>query len=335
MRRPCRVALIGATGVVGGEILQLMEEREFPVQTLSLFSSAHSEGQRLSFGNHSVSARMLTKDGLQNIDIAIFAADSEASQDFAQHAVDAGAVVIDCSQAFRLNPQVPLCIPEINAQVIHQHTGVIAVPHSLTTQVALVLAPLHAAVPLKRVTIAAYQAVSGMGQAAMRAFDQQLRDMLNFRPPELDVFPHQLAFNCIPQCGDFLDNGYTSEEMAIIDETRKLLALPDFPITATAVWVPLMHSHAAAVTLETEQPLSPAVARDLLGAASGVMVEDDVSRLFYPSPVRVNGRDEAYVGRIRSDLSVPHGLHLWVVADNLRRGVALNVVQIAEALAAA
>jgi aspartate-semialdehyde dehydrogenase len=312
-----------------------MEEREFPVQTLSLFASVQSEGQRISFRDRSVIARMLTKDELQNIDIAIFAADAEASQDFARHAVDAGAVVIDCSRAFRLDPQVPLCVPEINAQVIRQHTGVIAVPHSVTTQVALVLAPLHAAVPLKRVTVAAYQSVSGMGHAAMRAFDQQLRDMLNFRQPELDVFPHQLAFNCIPQCGDFLDNGYTSEEMSIIDETRRLLAVTTLPITATAVWVPLMHSHAAAVTLETEQPLAPEVARDLLGEASGVVVEDDVSRLFYPSPARVNGRDEAYVGRIRRDLSVPHGLQLWVVADNLRRGVALNVVQIAEALAAA
>ncbi len=312
-----------------------MEEREFPVETLSLFSSAHSEGQRLSFRDRSVSTRMLTKDELKNIDIAIFAADSEASRDFVQHAVEAGAVAIDCSHAFRLDLEVPLCVPEINAEVIRQHAGVIAVPHSLTTQIVLALAPLHAAVPLKRVTVAAYQSVSGMGQAAMRAFDQQLRDMLNFRQPELDVFPQQLAFNCIPQCGDFLDNGYTSEEMAIIHETRKLLALMELPITATAVWVPLMHSHAAAVTLETEQPLSPGVARDLLGEASGVVVEDDVSRQFYPSPVRVNGRDDAYIGRIRSDLSVPHGLHLWVVADNLRRGVALNVVQIAEALAAA
>ncbi|PON18131.1 aspartate-semialdehyde dehydrogenase [Candidatus Entotheonella serta] len=333
--RPCRVALIGATGVVGGEILQLMEEREFPVQTLSLLTSAHSEGQRLSFRDRSVSARMLTKDELQDIDIAIFAADSDASRDFVQHAVESGAVVIDCSRAFRLDPEVPLCVPEINAQVIRQHTGIIAVPHSLTTQVALTLAPLHAVVPLKRVMVSAYQAVSGMGRAAMRAFDQQLRDMLNFRQPELDTFPHQLAFNCVPQCGDFLDNGYTSEETAIMDETRKLLALTELPITATAVWVPLMHSHAAAVTIETEQPLAPAVARDLLGEAPGVVVEDDVSRLFYPSPVRVNGRDEAYVGRIRSDFSVPYGLHLWVVADNLRRGVALNVVQIAEALAAA
>lgn len=333
--RPCRVALIGATGIVGGEILQLMEEREFPVQALSLLTSANSEGQRLSFRDRSVSARMLTKDELQNIDIAIFAADAEASRDFVQHAVEAGAVVIDCSRAFRLDPEVPLCVPEINAQVIEQHAGVIAVPHSLTTQVALALAPLQAAVPLKRVAVAAYQAVSGMGRAAMRAFDQQLRDMLNFRQPELDVFPHQLAFNCIPQCGDFLDNGYTSEEMAIIDETRKLFALTALPVTATSVWVPLMHSHAAAVTVETEEPMSPAVARDLLHEASGVVVEDDVSRLFYPSPVRVNGRDDAYVGRIRSDFSVSHGLHLWVVADNLRRGVALNVVQIAEALAAA
>jgi len=333
--RPCRVAVIGATGVIGAEILQLLEERDFPVQSISLFASAQSEGQRVSFRGRSVTARTLTKDALQDIDIAIFAADADASRDYAHHAVEAGAVVIDCSHAFRLDAQVPLCVPEINAKVIQEHAGIIAVPHSLTTQVALALAPLHAVSPLKRVTVAAYQAVSGMGRAAMRAFDQQLRDLLNFRQPEFDVFPHQLAFNCIPQCGDFLDNGYTSEEMAIIDETRKLLALTELPITATAVWVPLMHSHAAAVTVETTQPLAPVAARDLLEAASGIVVEDDVSRLFYPSPARANGRDDVYVGRIRSDASVPHGLHLWVVADNLRRGVALNVVQIAEALAAA
>ena len=332
--RPCRVALIGATGVVGAEILQLMEERDFPVQALSLFASAHSEGQRVSFRDRSLSARILTKDGLQDLDIAIFAADADASRDYVQHAVAAGAVAIDCSAAFRLDAQTPLCVPEINAQVIEEHAGVIAAPHSVATQVALALAPLHTAAGLKRATVTAYQSVSGMGRAAMRAFDQQLRDMLNFRPPEFDVFPHQLAFNCLPQCGDFLDNGYTSEEMAIIDETRKLLALTELPMTATAVWAPLMHSHAAVVTLETEQPLAPAAARDLLEEAPGVTVEDDVSRLFYPTPARANGRDDAYVGRIRRDLSAPNGLHMWVVADNLRRGVALNVVQIAEALAA-
>jgi aspartate-semialdehyde dehydrogenase len=248
--------------------------------------------------------------------------------------MEAGAVVIDCTGAFRLDPQVPLCVPEVNADVVKQHQGMIAVPHSLTVQTVLALTPLHAAAALKRVMISAYQSVSGMGRLAMHEFDQQLRELLNFRQPELEVFPHQLAFNCVPQCGDFLDNGYTSEEIGLVDETRKLLRLSDLPMTATAVRVPLMHSHAAAITLETSAPLSAEVARGLLQAAPGVVVEDDVRRLHYPSPVRSNGRDEVFVGRIRADDSVPHGLHLWVVADNLRRGVALNVLQVAELLAA-
>ncbi len=332
--RPCHVALIGATGAVGSEILQIMEERAFPLRDLTLLASMHSEGTRLTCRDHSAVVRLLTREALQGVDIAIFAAEAEQSRDYAEHAVAAGAVVIDCSSAFRLTPQVPLCVPEANAAVVSQHQGIVAVPHSLTVQTVLTLAPLHAAASLKRVVVAAYQAVSGMGRPAMREFDQQMRDLLNFRPPQLEAFPHQLAFNCVPQCGDFLDNGYTSEEMAVIDETRKVLAAAELPVTATAVRVPLMHSHGVAVTIETNRPLSPDAARDLLEEAPGIVVEDDVARLYYPSPVRANGRDEVFVGRIRADLSVPHGLHVWIVADNLRRGVALNAVQVAELLAA-
>jgi aspartate-semialdehyde dehydrogenase len=276
--------------------------------------------------------RLLTKEALTGVDIAMFAADVEASRDYASHAVAAGAVVIDCSGAFRHDPQVPLCVPEVNA--VPPHRGMVATPHSLTVQTVLALAPLHAAASLKRVVIATYQAVSGMGREAMGEFDQQLRDLLNFREVQTGAFPHQLAFNCVPQCGDFLDNGYTSDEMALVDELRRILAVPDLPVTATAVRVPLMHSHGAAVCVETLRPLSPDAARDILARAPGLQIEDDTKRLYYPLPVHANGQDAVFVGRIRADLSVPHGLHLWIVADNLRKGAALNVVQVAERLLA-
>jgi aspartate-semialdehyde dehydrogenase len=328
----CHVALIGATGAVGREILQVLEEREFPLRDITLLASARSEGTRLEFRGHHRAVRLLTKEALTGVDIAIFAADVETSRDYASHAVAAGAVVIDCSGAFRHDPQVPLCVPEVNALPPHQ--GMVATPHSLTVQTVLALAPLHTAASLKRVVIATYQAVSGMGREAMEEFDQQLRDLLNFRAVQTGAFPHQLAFNCVPQCGDFLDNGYTSEEMALVDELRRILAVPDLPITATAVRVPLMHSHGAAVCVETARPLSPDAARDILASAPGLQVEDDTKRLSYPLPVHANGQDAVFVGRIRADQSVPYGLHLWIVADNLRKGAALNVVQVAERLLA-
>jgi len=240
--------------------------------------------------------------------------------------------VIDCSSAFRLAPDVPLCVPEINADVLLQHQGIIAMPHSVTIQVSLALAPLHAAATLKRVIVSTYQAISDGGRQAVQEFDQQLRDLLNFRPAQADIFPHQVAFNCLPQCGDFLDNAYTQDEMALILETRKLLRLPDLPISATAAYVPLAHSHSASVTLETVQPLSAETARALLEQTPGIVLEDDRMRLHYPQAIRASGHDEVFVGRLRADLSVFHGFHLWVVTDNLRKGAALNAVQTAELL---
>lgn len=332
--RACHLALVGATGVVGQEILRVLEEREFPLSNLTLLASAHSEGTRLEFRGRSSVVRLLARQAFAGVDIAIFAASAEASKDYAPQAVRAGAVVIDTSSAFRLDPAVPLCVPDLNAAVLRQHRGIVAMPHGLTAQLGLVLAPIHAAASLKRVVVSTYQAVSGMGQRAVQEFDQQLRDLLNFRPPQIQAFPHQMAFNCVPQCGNFLDNGYTEEEMALIDEMRRLLSLPNLSITATAVCVPLVHSHSAAVTLETAHPLSADEARTLLARTPGVTVEDDYRRLYYPMAIRANGQDAVFVGRIRADLSVPHGLQLWTVADNLRRGAALDAVQIAEHVAA-
>jgi aspartate-semialdehyde dehydrogenase len=320
---------------VGKEILRVLEERQFPLRDLTLLASERSEGTRLEFCDRSYVVRLLTREALAGVDLVIFAAGAEPSREYAPYAVSTGAVVIDTSSAFRLDPHVPLCVPELNAAVLRRHRGIVALPHSLTTQIVLALAPLHAAATLKRVVVATYQAVSGDGRRAVQEFDQQLRDLLNFRPPQMQMFPHQMAFNCLPQCGDFLDNGYTVEEMALIDEMRKFLATPDLAVTATAVRVPLAYGHSAAVTLETVSPLSAEDARAILEKAPGIVVEDDCKRLYYPLVTRANGQDAVFVGRIRADLSVPRGLHLWVVADNLRKGAALNAVQIAEHLLSA
>jgi len=329
------VALVGATGIVGEEILRVLEERDFPLDQLTLLASRRSAGTRVEFRRQNYIVRPLTQDALHGVQLALFAADAEASTSYAPYAVRSGAVVIDCSSAFRLDPGVPLCVPEINAEVLPQHQGIVAIPHGLTSQISLALAPLHTAATLKRVVVSTYQAVSGAGRQAVQEFDQQLRDLLNFRPTQAEVLPHQIAFNCVPQCGDFLDNAYTQEEIALIEETRKLLQAPELPITATAVYVPLAHSHSAAVNLEMVQPLSVDAARTLLEQAPGIAVEDDRARQHYPQPIRASGQDEVFVGRLRADPSVPYGLHLWIVADNLRKGAALNVVQIAELLMAA
>ena len=326
------VALVGATGIVGEEILRVLEERDFPLDQLTLLASRRSAGARVEFHNQSYVVRPLTREAWRGVDLVLFAADAETSQTYAPQVVSAGATVIDCSRAFRLAPDVPLCVPEINADVLLHHQGIIAMPHSVTIQVSLALAPLHAAATLKRVVVSTYQAISAGGRQAVQEFDQQLRDLLNFRPVQADIFPHQVAFNCLPQCGDFLDNAYTQDEMALIPETRKLLGLPDLPITATAAYVPLAHNHSASVTLETVQPLSIETARTLLEQAPGIVLEDERTRLHYPQAIRASGHDEVFVGRLRADLSVPHGLHLWVVTDNLRKGAALNAVQTAELL---
>ncbi len=329
----CHLAVVGATGLVGQEVLRILEERGFPIGTLTLLASDRSAGSRVEFRSRSTAVRELSGDAFEEVDTAIFAASSEASHDYARQAAQAGALVIDCSSAFRLHPHIPLCVPEINPEVLQRHHGIIAIPHGMTTQLALALAPLHAEATLTRVVVSTYQAASGRGRHAVRELDQQLRGLLNFRPVEAEIFPHQLAFNCLPQGGAFVDNGHCEEEMALIDETRKLLAVPDLPVSATVVYVPLAHSHSASVYIETERTLSVPQVRDLLEQAPGVEVEDDCREQEYPLAIHANGRDEVFVGRIRADLSMPNGLHLWVVADNLRKGAALNAVQIAEYLA--
>lgn len=329
----CHLAIVGATGLVGQEVLRVVEERDFPVDTLTLLASDRAAGSRVDFRGHSTVVRELSKDAFAEVDIAVFAADADASENYALQVAKAGTVVIDCSSAFRLHPHVPLCVPEINPESLHRHHGIIAIPHGMTTQIGLALAPLHAEATLTRVLASTYQAASGRGHHAVRELDQQLRDLLNFRPAEAEVFPQQLAFNCLPQGGTFLDDGYCEEEMALVHETRKLLAAPDLSVGATVAYVPLAHGHSASLYIEFERALSVRRARELLEDAPGVEVEDDPQELEYPSAVQANGHDVVFVGRIRADLAACNGLHLWIAADNLRRGAALNVVQIAEQLA--
>lgn len=330
----CHVAIVGASGVVGQEILRIFEERHFPLTALTLLGSENSEGQRLEFRQGRVPVRLLSKEAFAGVDIAIFAASLEASKDYVAYAVQAGATVIDGSAAFRLAPTIPLCVPEVNPEVLQRHQGIIAMPHSITTLVSLILAPLHAASPLTRVLVSTYQGASGLGQQGVQEFDQQLRDLLNFRPAQTEVFPYQLAFNCVPQGGAFLESGYTVEEMAFIQETRKLLQAPDLPVSATVAYIPLVHSHSAAVYVETARPLAASVVRDMLESAPGVEVQDDWQQGLIPQAIHANQQDAVFVGRIRTDIAIPHGLHLWIAADNLRKGTALNAVQIAERLLA-
>jgi aspartate-semialdehyde dehydrogenase len=330
--RTYNLALVGATGLVGQEILRVLEERHFPVGTVKLFASMCSEGSRVEFLNQYHVVRTPSNEAFVGADIAIFAASPEASRDYAPRAVRAGAVVVDTSAAFRHDTSVPLCTPALNPAILRQHRGIVALPHGMTAQLATVLAPLHAAATLERVVVSTYQSVSGRGRLGVQEFDQQLRDVLNFRPPQVHILPHQIIFNCLPQCGAFVEDGYTEEEMALIEETPRLLDCPELRLTATAVHVPMAHCHAAAITVETSRALSVAEARTLLAEAPGVVVEDDWKRLHYPLTMRAAGQDDIFVGRIRQDFSVPHGLQLWAVSDNLRQGAAVDAVQIAEHL---
>jgi aspartate-semialdehyde dehydrogenase len=330
--RTYNLALVGATGIVGKEILCVLEERHFPVGQVKLFASMHSEGSRVEFLNQHHVVHTLSNEAFVGVDIAFFAASPEASREYAPRAVRAGALVVDTSSAFRHDTSVPLCVPALNPAVLRQHRGIVALPHSMTAQIAAVLAPLHAAAALQRVVVSTYQSVSGRGRLGIQEFDQQLRDVLNFRPPQVQVLPHQIIFNCLPQCGAFVADGYTEEEMALIEETPRLLDCPELRMTATAVHVPMAHCHASAMTVETSRALSAAEARTLLAEAPGVVVEDDWKRLYYPLTTRASGQDDVFVGRIRQDFSVPHGLQLWTVADNLRNGAAVDAVQVAEYL---
>lgn len=332
MSRQYKVAVVGATGAVGEVMLALLAERGFPVGELVALASARSAGNEVRFGRQEVEVRDLAGFDPAGVDIALFSAGGEVSREHAPRFAAAGAVVIDNSSAFRGDDDVPLVVSEVNPGKIRERPrGIIANPNCSTMQLVLALAPIHRRAGIERINIATYQSVSGTGQRALEELGRQTAGLLNFQQVEAAVYPVQIAFNVIPHGGDFTDNGYTSEEMKLVTETRKILDDPDIRVNATVVRVPVFYGHSEAVNIETRDKLSAAEARVLLEAAPGVEVVDERVAGGYPTPVtHASGRDPVFVGRIRDDLSHPRGLNLWIVADNIRKGAALNAVQIAE-----
>lgn len=326
------VAVVGATGAVGTEMIQVLEERDFPVEELVPLASARSEGNEVMFRGQTLPVKVLEHNSFEGVDVALFSAGAGVSKEFGPMAVKAGAVVVDNSSAWRMDPTVPLVVPEVNVHALSGHQGLIANPNCSTIQMVVALKPLHDAVQIKRIIVTTFQSVSGTGKDAMEELIDQSRQLLSFGEAKVSVYPHQIAFNCLPHIDDFLPNGYTKEEMKMVNETRKILGESSLPITATTVRVPVFICHAESVNIETEQKLSANDARALLSAAPGVQVYDDPSRNLYPLPIDVVGTDAVFVGRVREDESVTNGLNLWIVADNLRKGAALNAVQIAEEL---
>ena len=336
MSKKYNVAIVGATSAVGNEIIRVLEDRDFPVDELRLIDADEFDGDFLEFCDESIMVQTLNKEAFAGIDIAFFAAGGERSKEFCPIAVTAGAICIDLSSAWRLDVDVPLVVPEVNASalVIFRHKGIIASPNAVVTQLAVALKPLHDAAGLKRVVVSTYQAVSATGQKAIDALRTEIGELLNGRPVNPKIYPHQVAFNCLPQIDAFLVDGSTREEGKIIDETRKIFALPELAISATAVRVPVFYGHSASVNVETNEKLSPAAAHALLTIAPGCEVVDDPTQLSYPMPIDAAGQDAVLVGRIREDQSVANGLNLWICADNLRKGAATNAVQIAAVLIA-
>lgn len=330
------VAVVGATGAVGEQMVALLEERNFPVGELKLLASSRSAGSHLRFQGKSIPVEELKEDSFRGVDIALFSAGGALSERYCPIAVEAGAVCVDNTSAFRMDPEVPLVVPEVNAGAIadYHKTGIIANPNCSTIQMVMVLAPLHARTPIKRVVVSTYQSVSGAGRRAMKELADQSVAIFNAQAMTTRVFPHQIAFNCLPHIDIFLANAYTREEMKIIRETRRIMDEPTLRITATAVRVPVFSCHAESINIEFEDAMTPELARDILRRAPNVTVEDDPKNAEYPLSVKATGSDQTFVGRIRADESVENGINLWCVADNLRKGAATNALQIAEILVA-
>jgi len=325
-----RVAVVGATGLVGQEFIKVLEQRNFPMASILLLASDRSAGKKLFLNHNEVEVKETTPESFKKIDIALFSAGAESSRYFSPIAVNSGAVVIDNSSAFRMDPRVPLVVPEINPEDINRHKGIIANPNCSTIQMVMALYPLHKVNPIKRIITDTYQAVSGTGSVAVEELTIQAKQVLEGQTTIPHVYPHQIAFNILPEIDVFLDNGYTKEEWKMVEETRKIMHAEGIAISATCVRVPVFTGHSVAIHAEFSQPMSPDEARRILAQAPGVKLLDDTAISLYPQPWSAAGTDEVFVGRIRRDVSHPNGLVMWVVADNLRKGAALNAVQIAE-----
>ena len=330
------IAVVGATGAVGEAVVEILQERKFPVKNLYLLASERSVDQEISFKGEMLLVESLAEFDFSKVDLAFFAAGSLVSEAYAPKACDLGCIVIDKSSYFRYDPEIPLVIPEVNRDAIAEFSkrNIIASPNCSTVPMLVALKPIYDAVGIERINVATYQSVSGTGKRAIRELVDQTSALLNGKTAEHKVYPHPIAFNVLPQCDIFLENGYTKEEMKLLWETQKILHDPNITVNATAVRVPVIYGHSEALHIETRQKISALDARTLLKQAPGVMVFDEIAHNLYPTPMQHVIHDAVCVGRIREDLSHPFGLDLWVVADNVRKGGALNAVQIAEILIA-
>jgi len=328
-----RVAILGATGAVGAELLELLHSRSFPISHLKLLASERSAGTKLPFGDEMLPVEAVSERSFDNVDIVLASAGGSASKLWAPQAVAAGAVVIDNSSAFRMDATVPLVVPEVNPQAAAAHRGIIANPNCTTILMAVAVWPLHKVKPVKRIVVATYQSASGAGARAMEEMKDQARAILAGETPKTDIFPYPLAFNLFPHNTPINDLGYCEEEMKMVNETRKIFGTDEMRITATCVRVPVLRAHSEAINLEFAEPFSPIDAREILKQAIGVKLVEDWQANYFPMPAEASGKDEVLVGRIRQDISHPCGLEMWLCGDQIRKGAALNAVQIAELLA--
>ena len=326
----CNVAVIGATGAVGQVFLRIAEERDFPVDKIRLCASERSIGKKLEFRGEQIGVELCTPDLLDDVDFSFISASGEVSRELAPLSVKHNTIAIDDSSAFRMAEGVPLVVPEVNADDLEEHKGIVSIPNCSTTPLVMVLKPLSEISTIKRVIVDTFQSVTGTGSAALKELEDQSRQILNGKPTKAEEYPHQIAFNVLPHIEPFLENGYTREEMKMVNETRKILHDSEVMVSATCVRVPVAVSHSEAIHIEFDSAVSPDKAREVLGAQPGITIVDDPLSNVYPMPIDAADTDDVLVGRVRKDVSNPNGLALWVVCDNLRKGAALNAIQIAE-----
>ena len=330
----CNLAIAGVTGAVGQEFLTILQERDFPFDSLKVLASSRSVGKKIEFKGKDYFVEELTKDSFEGVDIALFSAGGARSKEFAPAAAKAGAVVVDNTSAFRMDPEVPLVVPEINPQKIAEHRGIIANPNCSTIIGIVPVWPLHKANPVKRMVVSTYQAASGAGMQAMLELERQTREILGGKEPTCEAFPYPIAFNVFSHNSELGPNGYNLEETKMVNETRKIFDCPDIAITCTCIRIPVFRAHCESINLEFTEAITPNQVRDLLSTAPGVSVLDDREHNRFPMPIDASGKDDIFVGRIRQDESLPEnrGINIWVAGDQLLKGAALNAVQIAEKL---
>jgi aspartate-semialdehyde dehydrogenase len=333
-RKEYKVAILGATGAVGTELMSLLVERSFPIAQLKLLASPKSLGKTLSFKGQEIAIEPVSPEAFEGIDIVLASAGASVSKEWAAIAVSKGAVIIDNSSAFRQDPNVPLVVPEVNPQAVDRHQGIIANPNCTTILMNLAVYPLHKVKPVKRIVAATYQSVSGAGARAMDELTEQTQAILNNQEPKAEILPYPIGFNLFLHNSPMDDQGYCAEEMKMVNETRKIFDCPEIQITATCVRVPVLRAHSEAINIEFNEPFSVANAKEILSTAEGVEIIEDWSRNYFPMPISSSGKDEVLVGRIRQDISHPNCLELWLCGDQIRKGAALNAIQIAELLIA-